>query len=59
MEKRLNVDHDWDGEVGPCCLILEEDVTAAIKTLKMGKAAGPTRVVSEMMNASGGIVQGG
>ena len=61
VEKLLNVEHDWDGEVdcpkvmGPCCLISEEEVAAAIKGLKMGKAAGPTGVVSEMMKASGGF----
>ena len=62
MEKLLiNVDNDWDGEVdcpevmGPRCLISEEDVAAAIKGLKMGKAAGPTGVVSEMMKAAGGF----
>ena len=37
MEKLLNVENDWDGEVdcpevmGPHCLISEEEVTAAIK----------------------------
>ena len=59
MEKLLNVENEWDGEVdcpevmGPCCLISEEEVAAAIKGLKIGKAAGPTGVVSEMMKASG------
>ena len=61
METRLIVENDWDGEVdcpevmGPCCLISEEVVTTAIKGLKMGKAAGPTGVVSDMMKASGGL----
>ena len=61
MEKLLNVENDWDGEVdcpevmGPHCLISEEEVAAAIKGLKMGKAAGPTGVVSEMMKAAGGF----
>ena len=56
MEKLLNVENDWDGEVdcpelmGPCCLISE-----AIKGLKMGKAAGPTGVVSEMMKEAAGF----
>ena len=39
--------------MGPCCLILYEEVAAAIKGLKIGKTAGPTGVVSEMMKASG------
>ena len=60
-EKLLNVENDWDGEVdcpevmGPHCLISEEEVAAAIKGLKIGNAAGPTGVVSEMMNAAGGL----
>ena len=61
MEKLLNVENDWDGEVdcpevmGPHCLISEEEVAPAIKGLKIGKAAGPTGVVSEMMKAAGGL----
>ena len=61
MEKLLNVENDWDGDVdcpevmGSCCLIPEEEVAAVIKGLKMGKSAGPTGVVSEMMKASGGF----
>ena len=61
MEKLLNVENDWDGEVdcpeviGAHCLISEEEVVAAIKGLKIGKAAGPTGVVSEMMKTAGGF----
>ena len=61
MEKLLNVENDWNGEVdclemtGPRCLISEEEVAAAIKGLKIGKAAGPIGVVSEMMKAAGGF----
>ena len=39
MEKLLNVENYWDGNVdcpevmGPCCLITEEEVAAAIKGL--------------------------
>ena len=61
MEKLLNVENEWDSDVdcsevmGPCCLILEEKVAAAIKLLKIGKAAGRTGIASEMMNASGGF----
>ena len=53
MEKLLNVENNWDGNVdypevlGPCCLISEEEVAAAIKGLKIGKAAGPTYWCSE------------
>ena len=53
MEKLLNVENDRDGEVdcsevmGHCCLISEEEVATTIKGLNMGKAAGPTGVVSE------------
>ena len=55
------MENDWDGEVdcpevmGPHCFISEEEVAAAIKGLKIGKAAGPTGVVSEMMKAAGGF----
>ena len=61
MEKLLNVENDWDGEVdcpgvmGPHYLISEEGVAAAIKGLKIEKAAGPTGVMSEMMKAAGGF----
>ena len=41
--------------MGPCCLISEEEAVAAIKGLKIGKAAGRTGVVSGMMKASGGF----
>ena len=41
--------------MGPCCLISEEEVAAAIKGLTIGKATGPTGVVSEMMKAAGGF----
>ena len=43
MEKLLNVENDWDGEVDcpevmvPYCLISKEEVVAAIKGLKMEK----------------------
>ena len=40
---------------GRDCLVLEEEVAAAIKELKIGKAASPTGVVSEMMKAAGGF----
>ena len=61
MEKLLNVENDWDGQVdcpevmGPHGLISEEVVASAIKGLKIGKSAGPTGVVSEMMKAAGGF----
>ena len=61
MEKLLNIENDWDGEVdcpevmGPCCLISEEEFAEAIKGIKIGKAAGPNGVVSEMMKTSSGF----
>ena len=61
IEKLRNVENDWDGEVDcpevmePHCLISEEEVATAIKGLKIGKAAGPTGVVSEMMKEAGGF----
>ena len=39
--------------MGPCCLIDEEEIAAAIKWLNIGKAAG--LLVSEMMKASSGF----
>ena len=44
---------DFPEVMGPCCLILEEEVAVAIKGLQIGKVAGPTGVVSEMVKASG------
>ena len=41
--------------MGLHCLISEEEVAAAIKGLNIGKSAGPTGVVSEMMKAAGGF----
>ena len=61
IEKVLNVEDEWDGEVGcpeimgPCCLISEEEVAAVTKEIQIGKSAGPTGVVSETMEASGGV----
>ena len=40
---------------GPCCVISEEGVAAAIKGLKIGKAAGPAGVESKTMMASDGF----
>ena len=62
MEKLLNVENDWDGEVdcpevmGPCCLISEEEVVVDIKGLKIGKAAGLTGVVAWARLLEGGVV---
>ena len=61
MEKLLNVENDWDGEVvclevmGPDCLNSKEEVDMAIKGLRIGKAAGPAGVVSEIIKAAGGF----
>ena len=40
---------DCPGVMGLYCLISEEELAAPIKGLKMGNAAGPTRVVSEII----------
>ena len=45
--------------MGPRCLISEEEVAAAIKGLKKGKAAGPTGVANEMPKNLVVLVQGG
>ena len=55
------MENDWDGEVdcpevmGPDCLNSKEEVDMAIKGLRIGKAAGPAGVVSEMIKAAGGF----
>ena len=60
MEKLLNVENNGDGNVdcpaamGPCCLISEEEVAAAIKELNIGKAAGPTGAVHLVVLVQGG-----
>ena len=44
MEKLLNIENDWDGEVDcpemmwPCCLISEEEVSSAIKGIENRKS---------------------
>ena len=61
MDKLPNVENNWDGGVDcpevmwSCCFISEEEVAAAIKGLKIGKASGPTGVVNEMMKESDGF----
>ena len=56
MEKLLNVENDWDGEVD-CPEVIGPVVSFQKKRLqqvsKNRKAAGPTGVVSDMMKASG------
>ena len=45
MEKLIHVENDWDGELDcsevmePCCLITEEEVAAANKSLKKWKSS--------------------
>ena len=46
---------DWPEVIGPCHLNLEEEVSVAIKLLKIGKSTGPTGVVSKIMKASDGF----
>ena len=41
--------------MGPCCLISEEEIAAAIKRFKIVKSAGHTGVGSEMMKSSVGF----
>ena len=60
MKKYLNVENDWDGDVD-CPEVMGPVVSFRRKRLQqllqvtIGKAAGPTGVVSEMMQASGGF----
>ena len=59
MEKLLNVENDWDiileADIveGPCELISEREVEEAIRNMKVGKAAGPSEIVVEMLKAAG------
>ena len=59
MEKLLNIENDWDRILeadiveGPCELIIEREVEEAIRNMKVGKAAGPSEIVVEMLKAAG------
>ena len=59
MEKLLNVKNDWDRILeadiveGPCELISEREVGEAIRSMKVGKAAGPSEIAVEMLKAAG------
>ena len=61
FEKLLNEEFKWNKDLledasptsGPAERITEEEVRAAIAKTKVGKAAGPTGLVSEMLTASG------
>jgi hypothetical protein len=57
----LNEETVWDGitesssVVGPRPIITEAEVTAALKGMKRGKAAGPSKVVAEMLRDGGDV----
>src|ERR1700757_990000 len=61
FEKLLNEEFEWDqGSLekadavsGPCDSISVEEVRSALASSKSGKAAGPSEVVVEMLEASG------
>ena len=61
FEKLLNEEFEWNKELledasptsGPAERITEEEVRVALAKTKVGKAAGPTGLVSEMLTASG------
>jgi len=63
FEKLLNEEFEWNKDIledasqssGPGERITDEEVRAAIAKAKVGKAAGPTGLVSEMSSASGEI----
>jgi hypothetical protein len=62
-DKLLNEEFSWDrstldlgGEVaGPIMNITEAEVIGALREMKTGKASGPSGVVSEMLEAAGGV----
>jgi len=57
MEKLLNEENTWDNAItcekveGLCELIRTDEILQALRTMKKGKAAGPTGNVSEMFIA--------
>ena len=61
FEKLSNEEFDWDRNTlvfkdpvsGPAEIITQREVRSAIKAMKEGKAAGPSGVVTEMLNAAG------
>ena len=61
FEKTLNAEFEWNKDLledasptsGPAERITEEEVRTAIAKTKVGKAAGPTGFVLEMLTASG------
>ena len=61
FKKLLNEEFEWNKDLledanstsGPAERITEEEVRAAVARTKVGKAAGPTGLVSEMLTASG------
>ena len=61
MEKVMNEENEWDGEVeadiaqGPLEKVTEGEVMRAIKAMKLRKAAGVSEVVTEHVVASGKI----
>ena len=59
MEQLMNEENDWDGETsaqpvqGPRCQLTNTEFTNALKSCKRGKAAGPTGIGTEMIEAAG------
>jgi len=61
MEKIMNVENEWDHRMevdivqGPIEKITREEIVKTIRAMKLGKAAGPSEVSTEMIIASGEI----
>ena len=59
MEKVMNEENEWDGEVEvdvthkPIEKVTLEEVEKAVKSMKLGKAAGVSEVAAEHIKASG------
>ena len=59
MEKIMNVENEWDHMVeadmvkGPVEGVTDEEVMEALNKMKLGKAAGPSKVNMDMIIASG------
>ena len=50
MDKLLNVENDWDRILAAD---IEREVEGAVRNMKVGKAAGPSEIVVEMLKADG------
>ena len=61
MEEIMNKENDWDHATTACIIegpiknVTREEIAMAIKVMKLGKAAGPSVVSTEMISDSGEV----